>query len=155
YLDALDRSFAEKGLSSRLAVMQSNGGIISSELARSHPIRIIESGPAAGVLMCAEVGRQLGHDHVMSFDMGGTTAKLGTIDKGDPIVTPTYEVDTIDARKNSGLPLNMLAIELLEIGSGGGSIAQTKMGLIAVGPQSAGAVPGPICYGRGGTQPTL
>jgi N-methylhydantoinase A len=155
YLDTLDRSFAEKRLSSRLAVMQSNGGIISSELARSHPIRIIESGPAAGVLMCAEVGRQLGHDHVMSFDMGGTTAKLGTIDKGEPIVTPTYEVDTIDARKNSGLPLSMLAIELLEIGSGGGSIAQTKMGLIAVGPQSAGAVPGPICYGRGGTQPTL
>ncbi len=105
--------------------------------------------------MCAEVGRQLGYDHVMSFDMGGTTAKLGTIDDGEPIVTAAYEVDTINAKKNSGLPLNILAIELLEIGSGGGSIADTKMGLIAVGPQSAGAVPGPICYGRGGTRPTI
>ena len=155
YLDTLDRSLAQKGFRSRLAVMQSNGGIISSDLARSYPIRIIESGPAAGVLMCAEVGRQLGYDHVMAFDMGGTTAKLGTIDNGEPVVTSTYEVDTINARRNSGLPLSVLAIELLEIGSGGGSIAETKMGLIAVGPQSAGAVPGPICYGRGGTRPTL
>jgi N-methylhydantoinase A len=155
YLDTLDSSLAQKGLRSRLAIMQSNGGITSSDLARSYPIRIIESGPAAGVLMCAEVGRQLGFDHVMSFDMGGTTAKLGTIDNGEPIVSSTYEVDTINARKNSGLPLSVLAIELLEIGSGGGSIAETKMGLIAVGPQSAGAVPGPICYGRGGTRPTL
>jgi N-methylhydantoinase A len=155
YLDRLDCSLAQKGLRSRLAIMQSNGGIISSDLARSYPIRIIESGPAAGVLMCAEVGRQLGYDHVMSFDMGGTTAKLGTIDNGEPIVTATYEVDTINSRKNSGLPLNVLAIELLEIGAGGGSIAETKMGLIAVGPQSAGAVPGPMCYGGGGTRPTL
>jgi N-methylhydantoinase A len=91
----------------------------------------------------------------MSFDMGGTTAKLGLIDNGEPMVTASYEVDTINAKKNSGLPLNVLAIQLLEIGSGGGSIADTKMGLIAVGPQSAGAVPGPICYGRGGTRPTL
>ena len=105
--------------------------------------------------MCAEVGRQLGYEHVMSFDMGGTTAKLGIIDHGEPMVTASYEVDTINARKNSGLPLNVLAIQLLEIGSGGGSIAETKMGLITVGPQSAGAVPGPICYGAGGTRPTL
>jgi N-methylhydantoinase A len=135
--------------------MQSNGGLASSELVRQFPIRVVESGPAAGVLMCAEVGRQLGYDHVMSFDMGGTTAKLGIIDNGEPMVTASYEVDTINAKKNSGLPLNVLAIQLLEIGSGGGSIADTKMGLIAVGPQSAGAVPGPICYGTGGTRPTL
>lgn len=155
YLDALDGSLAAKGFPSQLAVMQSNGGLVSSELARHYPIRIVESGPAAGVLMCAEIGRQLGYDHVMSFDMGGTTAKLGLIDNGEPMVTASYEVDTINAKKNSGLPLNVLAIQLLEIGSGGGSIADTKMGLIAVGPQSAGAVPGPICYGRGGTRPTL
>ncbi len=155
YLDALNRSLKEKGFRSQLAIMQSNGGIVSADLARSYPIRVVESGPAAGVLMCAEVGRQLGYDHVMSFDMGGTTAKLGTIDNGEPIVTATYEVDTIAAKKNSGLPLNVLAIELLEIGAGGGSIADTKMGLITVGPQSAGAVPGPICYGRGGTRPTI
>jgi N-methylhydantoinase A len=155
YLDALDRSLAAKGFASQLAVMQSNGGLASSELVRHFPIRVVESGPAAGVLMCAEVGRQLGYDHVMSFDMGGTTAKLGIIDNGEPMVTASYEVDTINAKKNSGLPLSVLAIQLLEIGSGGGSIADTKMGLIAVGPQSAGAVPGPICYGTGGTRPTL
>jgi N-methylhydantoinase A len=155
YLDSLNRSLEEKGFHSQLAIMQSNGGIVSLDLARSYPIRIVESGPAAGVLMCAEVGRQLGYDHVMSFDMGGTTAKLGTIDNGEPIVTASHEVDTINAKKNSGLPLNILAIELLEIGSGGGSIADTRMGLITVGPQSAGAVPGPICYARGGTRPTI
>jgi N-methylhydantoinase A len=155
YLDQLNGSLEEKGFHSQLAIMQSNGGIVSSDLARRYPIRVVESGPAAGVLMCAEVGRQLGYEHVMSFDMGGTTAKLGIIDHGEPIVTAAYEVDTINARKNSGLPLNVLAVELLEIGSGGGSIADTKMGLITVGPQSAGAVPGPICYGRGGTRPTI
>jgi N-methylhydantoinase A len=155
YLDRLTGSLEEKGLRSQLAVMQSNGGIVSSDLARSCPVRVVESGPAAGVLMCAEVGRQLGYEHVMSFDMGGTTAKLGAIDHGEPIVTAAYEVDTINSRKNSGLPLNVLAIELLEIGSGGGSIAATGMGLITVGPQSAGAVPGPICYDRGGTRPTI
>jgi N-methylhydantoinase A len=155
YLDSLNASLEEKGFGSELAIMQSNGGLVSSELARSYPIRVVESGPAAGVLMCAEVGRQMNYDHVMSFDMGGTTAKLGTIDNGEPIVTSAYEVDTINSKKNSGLPLNILAIELLEIGSGGGSIADTKMGLITVGPQSAGAVPGPICYRRGGTRPTI
>jgi N-methylhydantoinase A len=155
YLDGLNGSLREKGFRSQLAIMQSNGGLVSSELARNYPIRIVESGPAAGVLMCAEVGRQLGYEHVMSFDMGGTTAKLGTIDHGEPVVTAAYEVDTINAKKNSGLPLNILAIELLEIGAGGGSIADTRMGLITVGPQSAGAVPGPICYRRGGTRPTI
>jgi N-methylhydantoinase A len=155
YLDSLDHSLEQKGFRSRLAVMQSNGGVVSSDLARSYPIRVVESGPAAGVLMCAEIGRQLGCDHVMSFDMGGTTAKLGTIDDSEPTVTAAYEVDTINAKKNSGLPLNVLAIELLEIGAGGGSIADTKMGLITVGPQSAGALPGPICYGRGGMRPTI
>jgi N-methylhydantoinase A len=155
YLDSLDRSLEQKGFRSRLAVMQSNGGVVSSDLARSYPIRVVESGPAAGVLMCAEIGRHLGCDHVMSFDMGGTTAKLGTIDDSEPTVTAAYEVDTINAKKNSGLPLNVLAIELLEIGAGGGSIADTKMGLITVGPQSAGALPGPICYGRGGMRPTI
>jgi N-methylhydantoinase A len=155
YLDCLDRSLAQSGFRSELAIMQSNGGIVSSDLARGYPIRVIESGPAAGVLMCAEIGRQLGCEHVMSFDMGGTTAKLGIIDHGEPAVTAAYEVDTINCKKNSGLPLNVVGIELLEIGAGGGSIAETKMGLIAVGPQSAGAQPGPICYRRGGARATI
>jgi len=155
YLDSLAGLLAGQGFNADLAIMQSNGGLVSSALARRYPIRIVESGPAAGVLMCAEVGRRLGFDHVMSFDMGGTTAKLGTIDGGEPVVTASCEVDTVNARKNSGLPLNILAIELLEIGAGGGSIAATRMGLITVGPHSAGATPGPACYGRGGAEPTV
>lgn len=155
YLTALEGSFNELDVSANLFVMQSNGGLVSSELARSFPIRIVESGPAAGVLMCAEVGTEEGFDHVLTFDMGGTTAKLGAIDGGVPVVTPTFEVDTVNYRKGSGLPLNITAIELLEIGAGGGSVARTKMGLITVGPDSSGAEPGPICYGRGGIHPTI
>jgi N-methylhydantoinase A len=155
YLTSLEGSLSQLDVSASLSVMQSNGGLVSSELARSFPIRIVESGPAAGVLMCAEVGKEEGFDHVLTFDMGGTTAKLGAIDGGVPAVTPTFEVDAVNYKKGSGLPLNITAIELLEIGAGGGSIARTKMGLITVGPDSSGAEPGPICYGRGGTNPTI
>jgi N-methylhydantoinase A len=155
YLTSLEGSLRELDVSAELSVMQSNGGLVSSELARSFPVRIIESGPAAGVLMCAEVGKEEGFDHVLTFDMGGTTAKLGAIDGGVPAVTPTFEVDAVNYKKGSGLPLNITAIELLEIGAGGGSIARTKMGLITVGPDSSGAEPGPICYGRGGVNPTI
>jgi N-methylhydantoinase A len=155
YLTSLEGSLRDLNVSASLSVMQSNGGLVSSELARAFPIRIVESGPAAGVLMCAEVGKEEGFDHVLTFDMGGTTAKLGAIDEGVPAVTPTFEVDAVNYKKGSGLPLNITAIELLEIGAGGGSIARTKMGLITVGPDSSGAEPGPICYGRGGTQATI
>jgi len=155
YLTSLEKSLDHLGVSADLSVMQSNGGLVSGELARSFPIRIVESGPAAGVLMCAEVGKEEGFDHVLTFDMGGTTAKLGAIDGGVPAITPTFEVDAVNYKKGSGLPLNITAIELLEIGAGGGSIARTKMGLITVGPDSSGAEPGPICYGRGGTSPTI
>jgi N-methylhydantoinase A len=155
YISELESKLKEQGILADLSIMQSNGGLVSAELARSHPIRLTESGPAAGVLMCAEVGRSAGYDHVMTFDMGGTTAKLGAIQDGAPTITSTAEIDTVDCRKGSGLPLNILGIELLEIGSGGGSIANTKMGLITVGPESAGADPGPICYGRGGHRPTV
>jgi N-methylhydantoinase A len=91
----------------------------------------------------------------MTFDMGGTTAKLGAIENGTPAVTSSFEVDAVHSRKGSGLPLSIMAVDLLEIGAGGGSIARTAMGLIRVGPDSAGAEPGPICYGRGGTLPTI
>jgi N-methylhydantoinase A len=155
YLTSLERSLRDLDVSAGLSVMQSNGGLVSSELARAFPIRIVESGPAAGVLMCAEVGKEEGFDHVLTFDMGGTTAKLGAIDGGVPAVTPTFEVDAVNYKKGSGLPLNITAIELLEIGAGGGSIARTKMGLITVGPDSSGAEPGPICYGRGGMSSTI
>jgi len=155
YLRALDGSLNALGIGAGISVMQSNGGLVSAELAEAYPVRIIESGPAAGVLMCAQVGREEGFAHVMTFDMGGTTAKLGAVDDGVPVVTPTFEVDAVNYRKGSGLPLNVTAIELLEIGAGGGSVARTSMGLIMVGPDSAGAQPGPICYGLGGAAPTI
>lgn len=155
YLAALEGSLRDLGIRAELSVMQSNGGVASVELARTWPVRIVESGPAAGVLMCAEVGREEGSSHVMTFDMGGTTAKLGAIDGGVPSTTPSFEVDAVNYRKGSGLPLSVTAIDLLEIGAGGGSIARTRVGLITVGPDSAGAEPGPVCYGRGGAAPTI
>ena len=155
YVTALSDSLHALGVAAEMSIMQSNGGVASAELACAYPIRIVESGPAAGVLMCADVGREEGCSHVMTFDMGGTTAKLGAIDDGTPAVASSFEVDAVHSRKGSGLPLSIMAIDLLEIGAGGGSIARTAMGLIRVGPDSAGAEPGPICYGRGGTLPTI
>lgn len=155
YLTSLELSLREIGVSPLLSIMQSNGGLVSSEAARAVPIRIVESGPAAGVLMCAQVGREEGCPNIITYDMGGTTAKLGAIDDGQPTVSPTFEVDAVNFKKGSGLPLNVSSIELLEIGAGGGSIARTKMGLITVGPDSAGADPGPICYGKGGRAATI
>ena len=155
YLNDLEASLKESGFTPDLYVMQSNGGLVSTPLAKEYPVRIIESGPAAGVLMCGVVGREEGNDHVLTLDMGGTTAKMGAIDEGEPAITTAFEVDAVAYRKHSGLPLNIPAVELLEIGAGGGSIARTDAGLIEVGPQSAGADPGPLCYGAGGTDPTV
>jgi len=156
YLGNLSKTLKERRMGGELFIMQSNGGLVSSELASMYPIRIVESGPAAGVLLCSGIARQEGIDQCITFDMGGTTAKLGAIDDGEPAIVPTYEVDHVRGRKSSGLPLNIAAVELLEIGAGGGSIASTTdVGLIKVGPESAGAEPGPICYGRGGARPTV
>lgn len=155
YLRALGETLIALNIKANLSIMQSNGGLVSPELAREYAVRIVESGPAAGVRMCAEVGREEGFPNVLTFDMGGTTAKLGAIDDGQAAVTPTFEVDAVQYSKGSGLPLNITAIELLEIGAGGGSIARVDGGLMAIGPQSSGAVPGPACYGRGGTRPTI
>jgi N-methylhydantoinase A len=155
YLDELEKSLSAKGIKSTISIMQSNGGLVSPELARDYPIRIVESGPAAGVFMCANVGREEGLDHLITFDMGGTTAKLGAIDNGKPAIMPTFEVDAVNYTRGSGLPLNITAVELLEIGAGGGSIASVNANLLAVGPRSAGADPGPICYRRGGKLPTI
>lgn len=155
YIRMLESALIQRGIPAELFIMQSNGGLVPPDIASDNPVRIVESGPAAGVLMCVEVGHQEGFDHVLTFDMGGTTAKLGAIDEGEPAVVPTFEVDQVRYRKGSGLPLNISAIELLEIGAGGGSIAVSEMGLIKVGPESAGADPGPICYRRGGKRPTV
>jgi N-methylhydantoinase A len=155
YLQHLGEALAARGIHDNLFVMQSNGGLISPDLARDFPVRIIESGPAAGVLMSAIVGKEEGRDQIISFDMGGTTAKLGAIDDGAPAIMPTFEVDLVRYKKGSGLPINVPAVEMIEIGAGGGSIARDNKGMIIVGPDSAGADPGPICYGRGGNAPTI
>ncbi|MEZ5818712.1 MAG: hydantoinase/oxoprolinase family protein [Hyphomicrobiaceae bacterium] len=155
YLKRLEMTLAEIGCRERLLIMQSNGGLASPVMARDYPVRVIESGPAAGILMCADVARSIGRRDVVTFDMGGTTAKLGAIDNGTPAIMPTFEVDLVRSRRGSGLPLNLPAVEMQEIGAGGGSIARVEKGMIAVGPDSAGAVPGPICYGKGGTLPTI
>ena len=135
--------------------MQSNGGLLTPEIATALPVNLIESGPAAGVLLGGVVGRAIQSRRILTFDMGGTTAKVGAVEDGEPIVTNTFEVDAVNLRPWSGLPLNISALELVEIGAGGGSIASAGMGLIQVGPQSAGAEPGPACYARGGTLATI
>ena len=155
YLRHLHEALIARGIAKDLFVMQSNGGLISPSLARDFPVRIIESGPAAGILMSAIVGKQEGRDQIITFDMGGTTAKLGAIDDGAPAIMPTFEVDLVRYKKGSGLPINVPAVEMIEIGAGGGSIARDNKGMIVVGPDSAGADPGPICYGRGGSEPTI
>ena len=155
YLGHLQEALGARGFRNDLFIMQSNGGLVSPGFAREYPIRIVESGPAAGVLMCGEVAAEEGAEHVLTFDMGGTTAKLGAIDDGAPAIMPSFEVDPIHYKAGSGLPISLPAVELLEIGAGGGSIARTEMGIVQVGPDSAGADPGPICYGHGGTVPTV
>src|SRR5262245_42955890 len=105
--------------------------------------------------MCAILGKAEEREHVLTFDMGGTTAKLGAVDGGKPAIMATFEVDLVGYKKGSGLPINVPAVEMIEIGAGGGSIARNEKGMIVVGPDSAGADPGPICYGRGGTDPTI
>jgi N-methylhydantoinase A len=156
YLLALRDAFRDRGLAHDYLVMQSNGGAAAAETARRFPVRLIESGPAAGVIMAAGIGRERAEDHVVSFDMGGTTAKLSHIAAGTPRIADAFEVDRVGLKPRSGLPLSIPAVDLVEIGAGGGSIARvSSMGLVAVGPDSAGSVPGPICYGRGGGEPTV
>ena len=155
YLAELEAAFASLGFAGELRVMQSNGGLTTPALAREYPVNIIESGPAAGVLACRATGADERIEHLLTFDMGGTTAKVGVIDGGEPAMTSTFEVDGVNLRKWSGLPLDVPAVELVEIGAGGGSIASTRLGVVAVGPESAGAEPGPVCYGRGGERSTL
>jgi len=155
YLGQLEQALEERGFGKQLFVMQSSGGLISPRLAREFPVRIIESGPAAGILMCAIVGKAEGREDVITFDMGGTTAKLGAIDAGAPAIMSSFEIGLVRFKKGSGLPISVPAVEMVEIGAGGGSIACTDKGMIVVGPESAGAEPGPICYGKGGTEPTV
>jgi N-methylhydantoinase A len=155
YLTGLEEGLHRAGYTGNLHVMQSNGGIASLHTAAQHPIRIVESGPAAGALVAALYGKMAGFNNLLSFDMGGTTAKLCLIEEGAPQFAHVLEVDKDLMRPGSGIPLNIQAIDLVEIGAGGGSIAKAEAGILKVGPESAGADPGPICYGGGGSRPTV
>src|SRR2546426_14767 len=155
YLRGLAAALAERGYRSRLFVMQSSGGIATAEAMERYPVRMIESGPAAGALMAAAYGELTGHRDLIAFDMGGTTAKLALVENGRPGTTTAFELHRVNNAPGSGLPMNIQAIDLVEIGAGGGSIARASLGVIAVGPESASSMPGPVCYGRGGLEPTV
>ena len=157
YVTDLQDRLAGAGLRVPLNVMLSGGGIAALRVARDAPIQLVESGPAAGAIAGAHYARITGARSVIAFDMGGTTAKMCLIENGEPEHSATFEAGR--ARRfahGSGIPLKVPVIDLIEIGAGGGSIARLDaMGLMKVGPRSAGAEPGPVCYGRGGTEPTV
>jgi N-methylhydantoinase A len=155
YLRGLRRAAEERGYRGRLFVMQSSGGTATAEAMERYPVRMIESGPAAGALMAAVYGELTGHRDLIAFDMGGTTAKLALIERGRPLTTTGFELHRVGNAPGSGLPMNIQAIDLVEIGAGGGSIARAHLGVVVVGPESASSTPGPACYGRGGEAPTV
>jgi len=161
YLERIEGRLEAAGVRAQLLVMQSSGGVFSSAAARRNPVFMVESGPAAGVIASAYLGETLGRPDILSFDMGGTTAKVGLIRDGHPSVTKNYNVGGhasagIGGLSLSGYPVRTPVVDLVEIGAGGGSIAWVDSGgLLRVGPQSAGADPGPVCYRRGGVEPTV
>jgi len=155
YLQSLQGALRERGYRGRLFVMQSSGGVATADAMERYPVRMIESGPAAGALMAAVYGELSGARDLIAFDMGGTTAKLCLIENGRPGTTTAFELHRVNNAPGSGLPMNIQAIDLVEIGAGGGSIARARLGVIAVGPESASSTPGPVCYGRGGHEPTV
>jgi N-methylhydantoinase A len=157
YLDELQKWLASEGFGGSVLMMLSNGGVVSADDAARAPIRLVESGPAAGALAGSWFARRLGEERLLCFDMGGTTAKSCLIEHGEPELTNTFEVARIYRfKKGSGFPVSVPSVDLVEIGAGGGSQARIdELGLLKVGPESAGADPGPACYGRGGTKPAV
>jgi len=157
YLDDLERKIRDLGIRGNFYMMLSSGGIATPDTVKRVPVRLVESGPAAGALAAARMAREAGEPRMLSFDMGGTTAKACVIDHGEPLVAREFEVARADRfKKGSGLPIRVPVIELIEIGAGGGSTARIdRLGLLKVGPESAGADPGPACYGLGGAEPTV
>jgi N-methylhydantoinase A len=158
YLDRLEERLAAIDFAGRLYVMLSGGGIAAVQEAKDFPIRMIESGPAAGAMAASFLARLAGLDRVVSFDMGGTTAKMCLVENGAPDHKFDFEAGRVRRFvKGSGMPLKVSVVDMIEIGAGGGSIArvETGSGLMKVGPRSAGAKPGPVCYGLGGAEPTV
>ena len=157
YLNGLAESLEEIGFSCPLLLMTSSGGLTTLETAVASPVRLVESGPAGGAILAGQLARSLGLGDVLSFDMGGTTAKLCIVDGGEPLTSRTFEVArSYRFQRGSGLPVRIPVIEMVEIGAGGGSIAAVdSLDRIRVGPASAGSEPGPASYGHGGERPTV
>jgi len=157
YLSKLSGRLRSLGFQGKLFIMLSSGGVTSIETAAEFPVRIIESGPTAAVIAGQYYGKHFNISEMFCFDMGGTTAKSCLIQKGVAGVVPTFEVGRVQRfMKGSGITIQVPVVDLMEIGAGGGSIAKvSKMGTLQVGPESSGAAPGPICYGRGGTDPCV
>jgi N-methylhydantoinase A len=161
YVDALDRTLRQQGFRVPLLLMQSNGGAMTAELGCEQPMHVIESGPAAGVVAAHKLARRLGIDNAVTLDIGGTTAKASLIEKGELTYADEYDVGGGFSRggqlqRGGGYVLRAPTLDISEIGAGGGSIVWIDSGgALQVGPKSAGADPGPVCYGRGGTEPTL
>ncbi|MCC6534243.1 MAG: hydantoinase/oxoprolinase family protein [Burkholderiales bacterium] len=157
YLDRLSHKLEQIGIGAPLFMMLSNGGLTHVAEAKRVPIQLLESGPAAGALAAAFFGRRSGVQDMLALDMGGTTAKLAVVEHGEPLIAYRFEASREQRfMEGSGLPVNISTIELIEIGAGGGSIATVNaLGLLKVGPRSAGANPGPACYRLGGSEPTV
>lgn len=157
YLGRLEARLAQEGVGCRIFLMHSGGGIISIESAAEFPVRLVESGPAGGAVFAAHIAARFGLDKVLSFDMGGTTAKICLIKDQTPRTSRVFEVArTYRFKKGSGMPISIPVIDMVEIGAGGGSLAHVDaLRQIRVGPESAGSEPGPACYGRGGTRPAV
>jgi N-methylhydantoinase A len=158
YVDALARSLADFGIDCKLQIMQSSGGVMTASAASRKAAFVIESGPAAGVVASAHLGGLCGYPSLISFDMGGTTAKAGVIQNGQPRITHDFRVGgkTSSGARDAGEPIKVPVVDLAEVGAGGGSIARVDAGgFLQVGPRSAGASPGPACYGFGGDEPTV
>ena len=157
YLGRLQTRLAEMGATCPVFMIHSGGGLVSVETAAEFPVRLVESGPAGGAIFAADVARRFGLERVVSYDMGGTTAKICLIEAFQPKTARSFEVArTYRFAKGSGMPIAIPVIEMIEIGAGGGSIASVDaMGRIQTGPESAGSEPGPACYGRGGTHPAI
>jgi len=157
YLVRLRDELATRGATCPLYLIHSGGGLMSVESAAAFPVRLVESGPAGGAIFAADLAARYGRDRVLSYDMGGTTAKIALIEDFTPATAKTFEVDrTARFKKGSGMPVSIPVIEMIEIGAGGGSIASVDtLGQIRIGPHSAGSEPGPASYGRGGRDATV
>ena len=157
YLNRLDARVHELAPGAPLRIMVSSGGFTSGKAAAETPILLLESGPAGGVLSALNTARNNGIDEILAFDMGGTTAKACVAVGGEPLIAHSFECARVSRfKRGSGLPILIPSIDLIEIGAGGGSIAHVNdLGLLNVGPETSGAVPGPACYGLGGTGATV